>query len=428
MLSRVLRSALVAVLAMRATAAATPLRLVGVQAVGSTRISEAEIVQASGLKLGSEVSEDSVKAAARKLADTGVFAEVNYLYTPSADGATVEFRVSDGKKFVPCRFENFVWLADRWLRDELASRVPLFKGDLPYAGSLQNEVRDALSAILKERDLPGTVRISLVGDERKGIEAVQFRVEGVKIRIRRLDFPGAREIDPAILREALKPLLGIDYDRSFLNAFLARNAAPRYLERGFLRAGFAEPIVTPIPGDPGEISVAVAIAVREGRAYRVAGIRWVGGTVIGEKELAKQVHLAPGDLANSPVLLKDLAGIRELCDARGYLRSDVGFETVFDDEAGTAVYEIKVREGDLYRMGKLDIEGVEPDRVEALRKICRLKEGDPFDKTYWPSFVSQVGSRLPATPQGRTIGLKQAIDDKKRMVDVTVTIGSKAGT
>ncbi|MBZ5640758.1 MAG: hypothetical protein LAO51_18630 [Acidobacteriia bacterium] len=369
-----------------------------------------------------------MKAAARKLADSGVFAEVGYVFTPSAEGATVEFRVSDGKKFVPCRFDNFVWLADDSIRDALASRVPLFKGDLPYAGTLQDDVRDVLSTLLEERGLPGTVRVSLVGDEQKGIEAVQFRVEGVKIRIRRLDFPGAREIDPAVLQEAVKPLLGTDYDRSFLNAYLARNVATRYLERGFLRAGLADPTATPIPGDPGEIAVAVAVAVREGRAYHVAEVRWVGGGVIGEKELAKQVHVAPGNPANSLVLSKDLAGIRQVCDAHGYLRCDVAFDTIFDDEAGTVVYEIKVHEGELYRMGKLDIEGVEPDRVEVLRKICRLKEGDPFDKSYWASFVPEVGSRLPATPEGRTVGLKQTIDDRKKTVDVTVTIKARTRT
>jgi outer membrane protein assembly factor BamA len=168
------------------------------------------------------------------------------------------------------------------------------------------------------------------------------------------------------------------------------------------------------------------VAVREGRAYRVAGIRWVGASAIGEKELAKQVHIEPGNSANSLVLSRDLAGIRQLCVARGYLRSDVGFETIFDDDRGTVVYEIKVHEGDVYRMGKLDIEGVEPDRVEALRKICRLKEGDPFDKSYWASFASVVGSRLPATPEGRSIEMKQTVDDQRKTVDVTVTIKSRA--
>ncbi|MBZ5640224.1 MAG: hypothetical protein LAO51_15875, partial [Acidobacteriia bacterium] len=74
------RSALIAVLALGALAAAAPLRLLGVQAVGSTRYSTTEIAQSSGLKLGSEIDQDAVKAAARKLADSGVFAEVGYVF------------------------------------------------------------------------------------------------------------------------------------------------------------------------------------------------------------------------------------------------------------------------------------------------------------------------------------------------------------
>ncbi len=423
--SRAARFVLVLVIAADATTRLGASRLAGVTAVGSERFTEAEIALASGLVLGSEIDQDSVKAAAKKLAGTGVFAEVNYLYKPSAEGAEVEFRVSDGKKLAPARFENFVWFSDRELQDELTARVPLFHGDLATAGTLEDDVRRALSAMLKEKDLPGTVRGSLVGGEKEGIAAVQFRIEGVNIRFRGFVFPGARGIDAASLQQAVKPLVGTAYDQSFLKGYLARNVAPLYIRRGLLRARLAEPVPTVIPGAPDEIAVSVSIAVLEGRAYRVAAIRFTGGTAIGEKELAERVHLAPGQPADSLQLANDLAGMRALCASRGFLRADVGSETRYDDEAGAVTYEIKVREGDLYRMGKLEFEGVEASRVEGLRKACRIKEGDPFDETYWSSFLSDIASHLPADSRSGTVRLTRAVHDREKTVDVKVEIATR---
>jgi len=72
---------------------------------GSTRISESDIVKATGLKAESNISPDDLKQAAARLTDSGVFAQVNYQF----DGRTAAYTVKDADEFVPVVFENFVW-------------------------------------------------------------------------------------------------------------------------------------------------------------------------------------------------------------------------------------------------------------------------------------------------------------------------------
>ena len=61
------------------------------------------------------------------------------------------------QKFVPARFEDFVWFSDAELRQRIQQHAPLFDGELPLYGRLADEVSDVLQAMLVERSIPGHV-------------------------------------------------------------------------------------------------------------------------------------------------------------------------------------------------------------------------------------------------------------------------------
>src|SRR5208337_2051300 len=94
-------------------------KLVSVKVIGSTRYQESEIVQAAGLKLAEVVTPDTLKEAADRLSAAGVFAGVNYRYHTRGEELTAEIVVKDAAQFLPCTFENFVWMS----REELLSGV-----------------------------------------------------------------------------------------------------------------------------------------------------------------------------------------------------------------------------------------------------------------------------------------------------------------
>src|SRR5437588_9759257 len=87
-------------------------QLTAIKVVGSKRFSEQQIAAASGLQLGAPVNEEDFKKAARRLGDMGVFTDIAYSYSYSSAGTKLEFHVTDADKFVPVRFEDFVWFMD----------------------------------------------------------------------------------------------------------------------------------------------------------------------------------------------------------------------------------------------------------------------------------------------------------------------------
>ena len=267
-------------------------RVVEIHVVGSERFPEAEVIKASGLKIGAEANADNFNEAANGLAATGVFTSVQYRYTPTSAGIAIEFQVTDAPKFVSCKFDNFVWFSDEELRNELRSRVPLFTGDVPLAGKLQDQVATALQSILKERGISGTVRQEGASDHVGGpVVAILYSVDGASIHIGQVKFQGVSQLDVAGLDAATKPLVGTDYQQSFVSDFARLNLGPIYAQQGFLRVEFGTPVAKLIKDDPLQHSVTITIPVREGLQYRLAGLQFTGNSVISSTDLMKNIHL-----------------------------------------------------------------------------------------------------------------------------------------
>ena len=209
---------------------------------GTTRFSHDEIVAATGLKIGDTVTDEDFKRASERLGETGMFTDVAYAFSYSASGTKLELQVTDSTKFVPVRLRTLYGLRMRNWRAELKSRVPLFRGEVPVAGSLLEQLNDALQALLLEKQLPGRVDYLRMAPENGGeILAINFTVNDVMIKIQGVKFPGAEPAEEAALVEASKKLLGEKYIRDRVVIYGKHEWLPIYLQRGHLRANFKDP-------------------------------------------------------------------------------------------------------------------------------------------------------------------------------------------
>jgi outer membrane protein assembly factor BamA len=151
-------------------------QLIAIKVTGSKRFPEQAIAAATSLQMGTAVDDDDFKKAARRLGDMGVFTDIAYSYSFSSAGTKLELHVTDVDKFVPARFEDFVWFSDAELRRRIQEHSPLFDGNLPLSGRLPDEVSDVLQAMLVENSIPGHVEYQRVGKQDGPIEAITYRV------------------------------------------------------------------------------------------------------------------------------------------------------------------------------------------------------------------------------------------------------------
>ena len=255
-------------------------QLIAIKVVGSKRYSERAIAAATGLQMGAPVDDDDFKRASRRLGDMGVFTEIAYSFSYSSAGTKLELHVADAQKFVPARFEDFVWFSDDELRKRIQQHAPLFDGELPLFGRLADEVSDVLQAMLVERSIPGHVEYLRTGKQDGPVEAITYHVNDVLIRIRNFEFTGASPDDVPALESAGRRLGDREYSRTRLHQLVEHQLLPVYFERGYLKAEFGPPVPKVVKepsaenedGPRNQTVVDVTFAVTPGPQYKLKSL------------------------------------------------------------------------------------------------------------------------------------------------------------
>jgi len=405
-------------------------KLVAIKVTGTERYTEKEILPASGLQLGQSVSEGDFKEAARRLGDTGLFIDVVYSYSYSGTGTKLELQLTDieKSKLVPAQFENFVWFTDAELLNELQKQVPLYKGLVPPAGTLPERISDALQTILGEKQLPGHVDYLRQGKPEGGdITGIAYRVTDVEIHIRGFEFPGASPEQAALLTAAARKLVGGDYARSSLAVVAPTDLLPVYLQRGYLKAAFGassarvvkEPASAEHESSELEVEVDAILPVTPGKVYAASDVVWKGNSAVKVEELQGLIHMPAGEPANAVRLTNDLASVRKLYRSRGYMAAQVAPASAIDDEKSTVHYDINVVEGDQYKMGELEIVGLDTQAKAHLENAWTLHEGDPYNADYAKKFLEDTNRLFPAGVSW-AVSIHEAVNAKDKTVDVTI--------
>jgi outer membrane protein insertion porin family len=405
-------------------------RLIALKVTGTARYTDKEILAASGLQIGENAADGDFKEAAQRLGDSGLFSDVVYSYSSSGAGVRLELKLADTdqSKLVPAHFENFVWFTDDELRAALQSRVPLFKQLLPIAGNLPDRVSEALQAILTEKQYPGRVDFLREGDESGGaLHAIDYHVEEISIRIRGLEFPGASPEQTALLTTAARRAIGANYERSALAAVAKFDLLPVYLQRGYLKAAFGPAHARVVPQTspaadahgPGDVRVDAIVPVMPGKVYSTSGVNWKGNSAVTINEVAPLIHLPPGQPADAVRLLRDLENVAKFYRSRGYMMVQVKPDAQFDDEKSAVHYDLNVVEGDLYKMGELEITGLDTQATARMRAAWTLREGQPYNADYLEKFRDDTRQLLPRGVSW-SITSHATPDAKDKTVDVEI--------
>jgi outer membrane protein assembly factor BamA len=378
-------------------------QLIAIKVTGSKRFPEEAIAAATGLQMGATVNDDDFKKAARRLGDMGVFTDIAYTYSYSSAGTKLELHVTDVDKFVPARFEDFVWFSDAELRQRIKEHSPLFDGELPLSGRLADEVSDVLQAMLVENSIPGHVEYQRAGRADGPIEAINYHVTDVLIRVRNIEFTGAGAAEVPALKAAGERLPDHEYSRTRLNLLVQHQLLPVYYARGYLKAEFGEPqpkvVKQPAAenedGPRNQTVVDVIFAVTPGQQYKLKSLVWSGNREFPTDTLQKMIRAAPGQPANTVRIADNLKDMQKLYGSRGFVAAAIKADPEFDDAAGTVVMHLDVNEGFVYHMGELEFRGLDNSLTAKLRNAWKIRPGDVYDSTYLSEYLPAAHKLLP---------------------------------
>lgn len=354
------------------------------------------------------------QVAANKLVATGAFASVGYKYVPEGSGVAVEFNLEDAERNFPCRFENFVWATDDEMLKAIGERVPLFHGRVSESGEMLQTVSDALTAWLTQKGFGGHAIFRIHGEDMgRKLDAVSFFVEGVPMPIRKIELTNAPNLPQADKEAVIKSMLGNDYEATVASEGMRFRLLPLYRKRGYLKADTTAPVLKLMGADPKKPEIALTFAVTEGQQYVLKSFSWTGNSALPPAALEKIMKVKRGVPADAEQLVFDMEAIQRLYGTRGYLTAQVEPKPKLDDQARTVDYELAIKEGALYHMGKLDITGVDDGMRSKLVKNWKMKEGEAYNSEYINDFLHD---------NAMLVGGKRVKVDVKPTLDLAVNL------
>lgn len=412
---------------------AQSIRLERIEFKGLERVKEPEALEKSGLQPGQAVDIDAVEAAANRLLESGLFANLSYKLKGTTDKALLTFEVVERKWTMPVAFDNFVWFTDEELLAAVRRKLPAFDGTAPEAGGVAERIKAALEELLRERKIEGAVEHTLSENPAgRRIEHL-FSVKGPGLRVCKINYAGARAVPEETLVIKSGGLFDNDYSRAFTAGFVESNLLPLYHERGYLRATFGPPKVAPEASPECGPGVALSMNVDEGSIYVWDKSVWDGAAGLGAAELDAALGMRSREVANALKIARGLEQVRRAYGRKGYLGVRIKPETEFDDSARSVSYRFRVTEGAQYRMGELRITGLDEVSANNLRGRWRLLHREVFDAGYLDEFgkkavpeflreAARAGNPLPPFK----IESRVTPDHEKHTVDVTLNFKPEA--
>jgi outer membrane protein assembly factor BamA len=404
-----------------------PTTLRRIEFVGLKRMTVPQAIEASGLKVGEPFTPEIVDAAADKLMQSGLFKKLGYRVRTADNDATVIFDVEEASRNLPVVFENFVWFSEAEIARAIRQDVPFFDGSAPEAGTTTDKIAAALQRLLAQKQITGRVEHMPYTNLATGRQEILFTVEGVKIPICSVHFPGANVISEADLIKASQALLKTNYSRKDAGGFAEHTLFPLYRHLGYLRAQFKQPTATveesPSPCANG---VALTIPVDEGVVYSWDSADWTGNEAVLKEDLNEALGMKTGEVADGVKIDKGLKEVRKAFGRRGYIAASFKESIEFDDAARRVRYAFRVNEGPRYFMGNLIVNGLPGAEVERLKAKWTLGSNAVFDESYLDDF-RQTGLREFMTGLMQRTGARAKLEVEMKpnlqtkTVDVIIT-------
>ena len=355
---------------------------------GSRRFSSAQIIAASGLRLGEPVNAQVLAQAAQRLSGTGAFTSVQYSYQFQGGNIEADFQVRDNPDFLPVEFDNFVWFSRAQLQAALRT-LPLYGPQLPNAeGSLTQAVQARLQALLRAHHLPGTV--GHITSLSPGIAPAEllFYIRGARIEIASIRLPGSVPALANTIRAVIGAMHFGSYSRSFLQLFALKSLRPIFRDQGYLSVEFKHPRAEILPGK--RLRVAVTLPVMPGPQYRLGSLTVDGALpqIPGnpQAEILRISQLRPGRILHYDRLLLGLNQAALRYSSRGYFAARLQAVAHLHPLHAMVNYHIHIHPGPAYTMGRIIVEGWGPRKDARIAKRWRLPAGAVYNQAYVNGF------------------------------------------
>jgi len=361
---------------------------------GFKRLTETQIIALTELQPNSQVSRESLQAAADKLVASGLFAHVKYDFHTKGDQVIVNFHVEENS-LLPAFFDNIPWFDDSELNAGIREKNPAYDGTLPESGPLVDQAADTIKSLLASHKLDVVVTHQVIQNPVGDGNVQSFTIEGAAVQIASIGFGDPSLDSDRAVQAHLSELRGKPYSRLAIDIFLTEQVRPTYIKKGYLRLKLGPPQVrlTGAPTEKLPARIPVYVPVEAGPVYHFASVQWSGNSVLTTDLLNTAFDMKANDVADGEKIFSGWDRIQDEYGRRGYLETRVEPAESFDDTAHTVSYQAKITESPQFKMGTFVLTGLSTAADRKIHEIFPVQSGELFDKTKFETFLSKLQNK-----------------------------------
>jgi hypothetical protein len=296
---------------------------------------------------------------------------------------------------LPYGFANFVWWSDDELHTLLKKKIPSLGDEIETTNVSIGRVRDALTALLKEKGI-----VAQVQSEEPALDLSKWKM---------VMPPGFRRAQsqppptPKIMFSVLSPpvmigkMLLMPEDEPSWQSFqseakksehrpfgrfgleVVRERAQETLQqRGYLSAE-VKLSQQPPRLESGRWYVDPVLTANVGPRYTVSVIHVDGGPLLQGRDFSQFLFAKVGDPAGPDPFGRLIPAIRSYYQHAGYEDVDLDSKSALDVANAQVTYQLSVTEGPQYHLRSLTIQRLTLEQESRVRTLLGMKAGDIYD-------------------------------------------------
>ena len=391
---------------------------------GVPAYTQRELLSFSALTPGSTSTSKAIQNAAQRLSDTGLFSDIRFQST--ASGLIFTLKQMPLENMLPVRFTNFVWWTPTNLDTLLRTRVPLYHGDVPLSGNLQDAILTVLKAVVVEKGVPNPTIVPIASAPQPGATpiAIAFAIETPQVLVHSLTLAQASPAMQTRLEKVIKTQTGQPFEQDITRTAIASQLSDLYRNEGYLDIAVLDltyqDLTHPAPTlAASTIDLDLTATLREGEPYRLSALTWPGSDIISTAEFEKTVKLHAEDIASQLALRQSLSPIAAAYYRKGYQDARVQAPATINAATHHVAYTVRVIPGPQYRLKSVKTIGLTDQQQKDFAAAWRMAHNDFYDLNYVNGFLKSNSSIT--TLRGYSAAWKASADPETHLVNLTLT-------
>jgi outer membrane protein assembly factor BamA len=190
-------------------------------------------------------------------------------------------------------------------------------------------------------------------------------------------------------------------------------------QQGYFLAAVAKPTADELHDAPLERTVAITVDIHAGQAYRLNGIEIRNATQFAATELRPLFPIQQGDIFDTHKIQQGIENLRKAYGARGFINFVAVPATQIDETHALITLLVEVEEGKQFRIGKVEVLGLDPVLSEKLLRESGLEPGKIFDASLLDKFFERNKLILPSDAKPKE-NARRVLDESHGTVDITM--------